>query len=58
LLALLKARRPEKFKDRATVEHDIADGCADRLEAAHRRALALSQGNFAELPAVVRNGGE
>ena len=58
LLALLKARRPEKFKDRATVEHDIADGFADRLEAARRRAVALSQGNVAELPAGVRNGGE
>lgn len=56
LLALLKARRPEKFKDRATVEHDIADGFADRLEAARRRALALSQGNVAELPAGVRGG--
>ena len=44
LLALLKARRPEKFKDRAVVEHDIADGLADRLEAARQRALAQLQG--------------
>ncbi len=53
LLALLKARRPERFKDRPTVEHDIADGFADRLEAARRRALALSQGNVAALPIPV-----
>lgn len=44
LLALLKARRPERFKDRALVEHDIADGLADRLEAARQRALAQVQG--------------
>ena len=37
LIALLKARRPEKFKDRQVVEHDISDGLADRLEAAMRR---------------------
>ena len=30
MLALLKARRPERFKDRAVVEHDIAGGLADR----------------------------
>jgi len=44
MIALLKARRPEKFKDRQLVEHDIADGLADRLEAARRRALAASTG--------------
>jgi hypothetical protein len=50
LLALLKARRPEKFKDRAVVEHDIADGLADRLEAARQRAIAQVQGTVTRLP--------
>lgn len=50
MLALLKARRPEKFKDRAVVEHDIADGLADRLEAARQRALAASAGTVTRLP--------
>jgi hypothetical protein len=50
LLALLKARRPEKFKDRAVVEHDLADGLADRLEAARQRALAQVQGTVTRLP--------
>jgi hypothetical protein len=53
MLALLKARRPEKFKDRQVVEHDIADGLADRLEAARRRALAASTGgNVSPLPVL------
>ena len=50
LLALLKARRPEKFKDRAVVEHDIADGLADRLEAARQRALTQVPGTVTRLP--------
>jgi hypothetical protein len=50
LLALLKARRPEKFKERATIEHDIAEGFAERLEAARQRVLALSQDSVATLP--------
>ena len=50
MLALLKARRPERFKDRAVVEHDIADGLADRLEAARQRALAASAGTVTVLP--------
>ena len=50
LLALLKARRPKRFKDRAVVEHDIADGLADRLEAARQRALAQVQGTVPRLP--------
>jgi hypothetical protein len=50
LLALLKARRPEKFKDRTMVEHDIADGLADRLEAARQRALARAQGTVSRSP--------
>jgi hypothetical protein len=49
MLVLLKARRPEKFKDRAVVEHDIADGLADRLEAARQCALTASQGTRAPL---------
>jgi hypothetical protein len=53
LLALLKARRPDKFKDRAVVEHDIADGLADRLEAARQRALAQVQGTVPRLPATL-----
>jgi hypothetical protein len=53
LLALLKARRPEKFKDRAVVEHDIADGLADRLEAARQRALAASAGTVTQLPSPI-----
>jgi hypothetical protein len=39
LVTLLKARRPERFKDRSVVEHDISDRVADRLEAARLRAL-------------------
>jgi hypothetical protein len=62
LLALLKARRPEKFKDRAVVEHDIADGLADRLEAARQRALAQVQGTVPRppltLPRLVDNSGD
>jgi hypothetical protein len=50
LLALLKARRPEKFKDRAVIEHDVSDNLADRLEAARQRALAASAGTVAPLP--------
>jgi hypothetical protein len=53
LLALLKARRPERFKDRAVVEHDIADGLADRLEAARQRALAQVQRAVTRLPATL-----
>jgi hypothetical protein len=54
LLALLKARRPEKFKERAVVEHDIADGLADRLEAARQRALAGSAGKVMRLPVTMQ----
>jgi hypothetical protein len=54
MLALLKARRPERFKDRAVVEHDIADGLADRLEAARQRALAASAGTVTVLPMTAR----
>jgi len=50
MIALLKARRPERFKDRAVVEHDIADGLADRLEAARQRAIAASTGSVTRLP--------
>ena len=39
LITLLKARRPERFKDRAVIEHDISDRVAERLEAARLRAL-------------------
>lgn len=33
----LKARRPDKFKDRALVEHDVTDNLAQRLEAMRKR---------------------
>jgi hypothetical protein len=49
LLALLKAHRPERFKDRAAIEHDISDRIADRLEAARLRML----GGLASPAAVV-----
>jgi hypothetical protein len=39
LVTLLKARRPECFKDRTVIEHDISDRVAERLEAARLRAL-------------------
>ena len=56
MIALLKARRPERFKDRAVVEHDITDGLADRLEAARRRALAAPTGGIvSRLPVVNRS---
>jgi hypothetical protein len=50
MIALLKARRPERFKDRPVVEHDIADGLADRLEVARQRAVAVSAGSVTRLP--------
>ena len=50
LLALLKARRPERFKDRAVVEHDVSDSLADRLEAARKRALAAPATTVTRLP--------
>jgi len=40
MISLLKARRPERFKDRAVVEHDVSDRLADRLDAARLRALS------------------
>jgi hypothetical protein len=56
LIALLKAHRPERFKDRAVVQHDISDSLADRLEAARQRALAESgRGTLVRLPATMQN---
>jgi len=43
LIALLRAHRPEKFRDRSAVEIDISDRLADRLEAARQRAIAKSE---------------
>jgi hypothetical protein len=40
LALLLRAHRPEKFRDRTAIELDISDRLADRLEAARRRAIA------------------
>jgi hypothetical protein len=37
LLALLRATRPEKFRDRSSVEFDISDRLAERLESARQR---------------------
>jgi hypothetical protein len=54
MLALLKARRPERFKDRAVVEHDITDNLADRLEAARQRALVAPAGGISRLPVANR----
>jgi hypothetical protein len=39
LITLLKAHRPDRFKDRSVVEHDFSDRLADRLEAARLRLL-------------------
>jgi hypothetical protein len=55
MIALLKARRPDRFKDRAVVEHDITDNLADRLEAARQRALAApAVGIVSRLPVANR----
>jgi hypothetical protein len=43
LTTLLKARRPEHFKDRAVIEHDVSDRLADRLEAARLRMIERLQ---------------
>ena len=45
LLALLKMRRAEKFKDRATVEHDIADRFADSDRRLSSRASRDARSN-------------
>jgi hypothetical protein len=52
MIALLKARRPERFKDRAVVEHDVTDNLVDRLDAGRRRALAASTGGTVTLLSV------
>lgn len=44
LIFTLKARRPDKFKDRAVVEHDVTDRLAERLEAAAKRIDGASRG--------------
>ena len=38
LIFSLKGRRPEKYKDRTVVEHDMTDRLAERLEAARKKA--------------------
>jgi hypothetical protein len=53
MLALLRAHRPERFKDRAVVEHDIADRLADRLEAARQRVIAASGETGVQLSATL-----
>lgn len=44
LIFTLKARRPEKYKDRAVVEHDMTDRLAERLEAARKKAYGKAAG--------------
>lgn len=39
MIFMLKARRPDRFKDRAVVEHDIGDNLAARLDAARAKRL-------------------
>jgi hypothetical protein len=39
LLALLRAHKPEKFRDRTSVEFDVSDRLAERLESARQRLL-------------------
>ncbi len=56
LMALfLKARRPEKFKDRSVVEHDITEQLAERLQAAKRREVGRIAGPVIidQVPALV-----
>jgi hypothetical protein len=61
LLALLKAHRPDRFKDRAVIEHDISHRIAERLEVARLRVLDLER---AAVPVIegtaenVSNSGE
>ena len=42
LLALLRAHRPEKYRERSSVEIDVSDKLWERLEAARQRAIANS----------------
>ena len=51
LIALLRAHRPERFRDRTSVEFDISDRLANRLEAARRRAIAKPEAVALELTA-------
>jgi hypothetical protein len=39
LLALLRAHKPDKFRDRTSVELDVSDRLAERLESARQRLL-------------------
>jgi DsbC/DsbD-like thiol-disulfide interchange protein len=45
LTIMLKARRPDKFKDRATIEHDVVGNLAERLGNLRKRR-SLNIGNF------------
>ena len=42
LLALLRAHRPEKYRERNSVEIDVSEKLWERLEAARQRAIATS----------------
>jgi len=51
LVTLLRAHRPEKFRDRTSVELDVSDRLAERLEAARRRSLAKPETPVLDLKA-------
>jgi len=51
LLALLRAHRPEKYRERSSVEIDVSDKLWERLEAARQRAIATSE--VVEVPRVI-----
>jgi hypothetical protein len=51
LLALLRAHKPEKFRERAAVEFDISDRLAERLEAARQRSIAKPDSPVLDLKA-------
>jgi hypothetical protein len=44
LALLLRAHKPDRFRDRTSVELDVSDKLADRLEAARQRAIAARPG--------------
>jgi hypothetical protein len=51
LALLLRAHKPDRFRDRTSVEFDVSDKLADRLEAARRRAIAKPEPATLELTA-------
>jgi hypothetical protein len=51
LAMLLKAHRPDKYKDRSEVQFDISDRLAERLEAARQRLVTKEQPVILDLKA-------